>query len=48
LVRPSTPSDLPDGDFIDEELKVLQKPIKFKHPRLFIINNDNRGYEFLN
>lgn len=26
LLRPGTATDLPDGDFVDEELKVLMRP----------------------
>lgn len=46
-VRPGTP-DIPDGDFIEEENKFLPPPNSWIPPRLFVINNDNTGQEFLN
>lgn len=48
IVRPTTPNDLQDGDFFDEEFKVLPRPIKRLPPKLFIINNDNNGMELFN
>jgi len=37
-----------DGDFFDEEYKVLPRPTKALPPKLFIINNDNNGMELFN
>jgi len=48
IVRQTTPYDLQDGDYFDEELKVLPRPHKRIPPRLFIINNDNNGMELFN
>jgi hypothetical protein len=45
-MRPVTPTyDTPD--YIDEEAKFSDCPSNFFIPRLFVINNDNTGYELL-
>jgi len=38
---------IPDGDYIDEENKFLPQPVNIVPPRLFVINNDNTGFELL-
>ena len=46
--KPSSPRNLPDGEYIEEECKFLVPPKSVMHPRLLFIKNDESGYEFLN
>ena len=46
-IRPDSPRY--EGEsFIDPEAIHLESPKNFVHPRLFVIENDNSGYELLN
>ncbi|KRX02221.1 hypothetical protein PPERSA_04843 [Pseudocohnilembus persalinus] len=47
LERPGTP-DIQDGElFIEEDNKFLPQPEEIIPPRLFVINNNNTGFEIL-
>ncbi len=44
--RPSTPKFL-DGEYIEEENKYLPLPFSWVDVKLFVIENDNSGYEVI-
>jgi hypothetical protein len=46
-IRPDSPRYQGDS-YIDPEANFLEAPKDFIHPRLFVIENDNSGYELLN
>lgn len=46
-IRPDSPRYTGES-FIDPEAIHLEAPKNFVHPRLFVIENDNSGYELLN
>lgn len=46
--RPSSPRNIPDGEYIEEECKFLVPPLAVMDPRLVFIKNDGSGYEFMN